>query len=80
MAENEGNTETVGVLATMVTSTDVPEDVVYTLTKTVFENFDSFKKLHETFGALTKEKMLEGLTAPLHPGAVKYYKEAGLMQ
>ena len=44
------------------------------------ENFDSFKKLHPAFANLKKEEMIkDGLSAPLHPGAVKYYKEAGLM-
>ena len=50
------------------------------LVKAVFDNFDDFKKLHPAFGALTKEEMVkDGLSAPLHPGAEKYYKEAGLM-
>ena len=54
------------------------EDVVYAVTKEVFDNFDSFKKLHPAYAVLTKEGMLEGLSAQLHPGALKYYKEAGL--
>ena len=74
------DTMTFGVGATLVTSAKVPEHVVYTLVKAVFENFDTFKKLHPAFGALKKEEMVkDGLSAPLHPGAVKYYKEAGLM-
>jgi hypothetical protein len=44
----------------------------------VFDNFESFKKLHPAYAVLTKEGMLEGLSAPIHPGAMKYYKEAGL--
>lgn len=68
---------TVGMLATFVTSAKVPDDVVYAITKEVFENLDEFKKLHP---ALDRETMLEGLTAPIHPGALKYYKEAGLMK
>ena len=66
--------------ATLVTSSDVPEDVVYAITKEVFENFESFKKLHPAYAALTKESMLMGLSAPLHPGAMKYYTEAGLLK
>ena len=44
------------------------------------ENFDDFKKQHPAFGFLEKKNMIkDGLSAPLHPGAIKYYKEAGLM-
>ena len=64
----------------MVTSTSVSEDIVYAITKEVFENFDEFKKLHPAYQVLTKKNMLEGLTAPLHKGAVKYYKESGLIK
>ena len=71
---------TFGVGATFVTSSDVPEDVIYNVVKAVFENFDSFKKLHPAFAHLKKEEMIkDGLSAPLHRGAIKYYKEAGLM-
>ena len=77
-AENTENVDTFGVKATFVTSIKVPEDVVYAVTKEVFDNFDDFKKLHPAYAVLTKEGMLEGLSAPLHPGALKYYKEAGL--
>ncbi len=77
-AENTENVDTFGVKATFVTSAKVSEDVVYAVTKEVFDNFDSFKKLHPAYAVLTKEGMLEGLSAQLHPGALKYYKEAGL--
>lgn len=77
-AENTANVDTFGVKATFVTSAKVSEDVVYAVTKEVFDNFDSFKKLHPAYAVLTKEGMLEGLSAPLHPGALKYYQEAGL--
>jgi hypothetical protein len=69
---------TFGVKATFVTSAKVPDDVVYAITKEVFDNFEAFKKLHPAYEGLTKEGMLTGLSAPLHPGALKYYKEAGL--
>ena len=52
--------------------------MVYAITKEVFDNFESFKKLHPAYAVLTKEGMLEGLSADIHPGAMKYYKEAGL--
>ncbi len=72
---------TFGVAATLVSSTNTSDDVVYTLTKAVFENFDDFKRLHPAFANLTKEEMVKsGLSAPLHEGAAKYYKEAGLIK
>jgi len=77
-ATNEKNVATFGVKATLLTSAAIPDDVVYAITKEVFSNLDDFKKLHTAYAGLTKESMLEGLTAPLHPGALKYYEEAGL--
>jgi len=56
----------------------VDDKVVYAVTKEVFENFEEFKKLHPAYEDLTKQNMLEGMSAPIHPGAMKYYKEAGL--
>jgi TRAP transporter TAXI family solute receptor len=71
---------TFGVKATVVTSADVSEELVYLVTKAVMENFDDFKAQHPAFSFLKKEDMIKaGLSAPLHPGAIKYYKEAGLM-
>ena len=78
-AVNKGDVLTFGVKATLVTSASVPDDVVYKLTKEIFENLDQFKGLVAAQWQLTKKGMLEGLTAPIHPGAMKYYKEAGLM-
>lgn len=79
-ANNPNPTETYGVLATVVTSAKVPEATVYAMTKAVFENFDEFKKLHPAFANLDPKKMIkDGLSAPLHPGAAKYYKEKGWM-
>ena len=78
-AANDSDVATFGVKATFVTSAKVPDKVVYAIVKEVFENFEAFKKLHPAYSGLTKKNMLEGLSAPLHPGAVKYYKEAGLM-
>jgi len=79
-AQNDSDTETIGMKATLVTSAKVPEDVVYAITKEVFENFEEFKKLHPAYATLTREGMLTGLSAPFHPGAEKYYKEVGLMK
>ncbi|SET07402.1 MULTISPECIES: TAXI family TRAP transporter solute-binding subunit [Marinobacter] len=78
---NEEDVKTFGVAATFVTSSDVDEDVVYEVVKAVFENFDSFKRLHPAFGNLQKEEMVsDALSAPLHKGAEKYYREAGLIE
>jgi TRAP transporter TAXI family solute receptor len=79
-AANDADVNTVGMKAVLVTSSDVPENVVYAITKEVFENFDEFKSLHPAYVVLTKENMLEGLNAPIHAGALKYFKEAGLDQ
>jgi len=69
-----------GPKATIVTSANTSDDVVYALVSAVFENFDDFKKLHPAFGRLVEGEMIkDGLTADLHPGAVKYYKEKGWM-
>jgi len=77
-AENTTDTNTFGVKATFCTSAKVSDDTVYAITKEVFENLEDFKALHPAFGTLTKESMLEGLTAPIHDGAMRYFKEVGL--
>ncbi|WP_298722076.1 TAXI family TRAP transporter solute-binding subunit [uncultured Ferrovibrio sp.] len=77
---NPQPTNTYGVLATLVTSAKVDTETVYQLVKATFENFDEFKKLHPAFANLDPKKMIkDGLSAPLHDGAVKYYKEKGWM-
>jgi TRAP transporter TAXI family solute receptor len=77
---NDEDTTTFGVKATFVSSSDVPEDVIYQVVKAVFDNFDRFKKLHPAFENLKPEDMISaGLSAPLHDGAAKYYKEQGWM-
>ena len=77
-SSNPNPTDTYGVLATLVTSAKVSDDVVYAVVKATFDNFDEFKKLHPAFANLEPEKMVkDGLSAPLHAGAVKYYKEKG---
>jgi uncharacterized protein len=79
-ANNPDSTETFGVLSTLVTSANTPDDVVYVVVKAVFENFDEFKKLHPAFANLDPQKMIkEGLSAPVHEGALRYYKEKGWM-
>ena len=75
---NPQATETFGVLATLVSSSKVPSDSVYAIVKAVFDNFEEFKKLHPAFSHLKPEDMVKnGLSAPLHDGAARYYKEKG---
>lgn len=72
--------ETFGVGATFVSSTKADEETIYQVVKAVFDNFDRFKKLHPAFANLKEADMItNNLSAPLHPGAVKYYKERGWM-
>lgn len=77
---NKENTPTFAVKATLLTSSEVDEKLVYAITKEVFENLDKFKSLHPALSGLTKEGMLEGLVAPLHKGAEKYFREVGLLK
>jgi len=66
--------------ATIVSSTKLSSETIYQVVKAVFENFDEFRNLHPAFAKLKKEEMIkEGLSAPLHDGTKKYYKEADLM-
>jgi uncharacterized protein len=75
---NPDATQTYGVLATVVTSSKTSPEVVYQVVKAVFDNFDEFKKLHPALANLKPEDMVkDGLSAPLHEGAAKYYKEKG---
>jgi TRAP transporter TAXI family solute receptor len=79
-ANNPNPTQTYGVLATVVSSAKVADTTVYAMVKAVFDNFDEFKKLHQAFAHLDPKAMIKnGLSAPLHPGAIKYYKEKGWM-
>ncbi|SFB89182.1 hypothetical protein SAMN05660443_0768 [Marinospirillum celere] len=78
---NPNDVETFGVAATLVTTINTPEEQVYQLVKAVFDNFETFTRLHPAFSALSKEDMVSaGLSAPLHPGAERYYREAGLLE
>ncbi|WP_087025676.1 TAXI family TRAP transporter solute-binding subunit [Thaumasiovibrio subtropicus] len=77
---NDGDVTTFGVGATFVSSTAVDEKVMYEIVKAVFTNLDDFKRLHPAFNNLEASQMAkDGLSAPIHAGAAKYYKEAGLM-
>jgi TRAP transporter TAXI family solute receptor len=77
---NDAPTPTFGVKAVLVASTDVSDKAVYTVVRAILENFEEFKTLHPAYAHITKESLLDGLSAPLHEGAKKYYKEAGLLK
>ncbi len=78
---NPDSVTTFGVRATVATTADEPEQVVYDLVKSVFSNFDQFRKLHPAFANLKKSEMVKAaLSAPLADGAKKYYKEQGLLK
>ena len=70
--------ETFGVMATLVTSADVADSTVYELTRAVMENIADFRRLHPAFAKLEPQNMIkDGLSAPHHAGAAKYYREKG---
>ena len=78
-ANNANPTTTYGVRAILVTSAKVPDTTVYALVKATFDNFEEFKKLHPAFANLDPKEMVKaGISAHLHPGAEKYFKEKGL--
>lgn len=77
---NPNDVKTFGVKATFVATSDTDAEVIYTIVKAVFDNFDNFKTLHPVFSTLEPKSLVkEGNTAPLHPGAERYFKEAGLL-
>ncbi len=77
---NDDGFETIGLKSTVITSEDLDQETAYRMVKIVFNNLYRLKRMHPTFNNLTPLKMAtEGLTAPLHPGAMKFYKEKGWM-
>ncbi|MEM0899660.1 MAG: TAXI family TRAP transporter solute-binding subunit [Pseudomonadota bacterium] len=80
-AGTDEDVTTFGVGATFITSADVSEDIVYTVAKGVFDNFSDFTGLHPAFANLTEDAMIaDGLSAPLHDGAARYYRERGWIE
>lgn len=77
---NPQSTQTFGVIATLMTMEDTPDELVYLLVKSVFERLDSFRSMHPALADLQPENMvLDGMSAPLHEGALRYYREQGLL-
>ncbi len=73
------DTPSIGVKAVLVTSAKTSDKVVYTVIKTILDNFKAFKKLHPAYKTITKKSLLDGLSIPQHPGAIKAFKEAGIL-
>ena len=70
--------ETFGTLATVVASSETSDEVVYQVVKSVFDDLREFKKQHPALMYLEAGEMKQdGLTAPIHPGALRYYREKG---
>lgn len=72
------DTATYGLANGLVISADVPEDRVYEMTQAVFENLDALAGVHPAFGKMSAETVLNGFGSPLHPGALRYYREIGV--
>ena len=66
--------------AELVSSAEIADDLVYDVVRTVFENLDVLRSAHPALSGLDATAMLEGLSAPLHSGAVRYYQERGWLQ
>lgn len=77
---NDRPVRTFGVRATVVVSEDLEEEIAYQIVRAVFENLDKFRRMYPAFGRLNPDRMMrEGLTAPLHEGAARYFREKGMM-
>ena len=77
-SDNKDDVETIGVKATFLTSAKVPDDIVYAVTKAVFDDLESLGQYDPVLKSVRKENMLDSLTVPIHPGALRYYREIGL--
>jgi len=76
--DDHGGIEVLGVKTSLITSCGIPDKTVYIVTKETFENSEAFKKRHPSASMMTGKGMVEGLPSPVHPGAMKYYKESGM--
>ena len=77
---NDKDIVTFGFINNLITHEKVSDEIVYNLVKSIFDNFPNFKKENPLFNNLKIQQMIKsGLSAPLHPGAIRYYKEKGWM-
>lgn len=72
--------KTVAVMATLATNAEASEDVIYNITKALFDNQAELASAHAKGAELSLEEAINGISIPLHPGAEKYFKEAGLIK
>ncbi len=77
--ENDTPVPTVGMKTVLLTSASTPEETVYALTRAVFAQIESLGKFDPVLRTLTRAEMVQGMNAPLHPGAERYFREAGLL-
>jgi hypothetical protein len=77
--ENDAPVPTIGLKAILFTRADLNEAVVYRVVKQVMGNLELFRRQHPAFAGLTAEKMSRDTIVPLHPGAERYFKEAGIL-
>jgi TRAP transporter TAXI family solute receptor len=78
---NGKDVKTFGMHAELVTSADMDEETAYLFVKAVFDNLDNFKTLHPVFATLDAQQMVRANDAvPFHPGALKYFREKGLIE
>jgi len=79
----DGQSEDVATIAIsnyLITHEEVAEDVVYAMTKSMFENLDQLVAAHAAAKGIELDNAVKGMAVPVHPGAEKYYKEVGVMQ
>jgi len=77
---NDAPVRTFGVRATIIVAEDMDDDTAYAIVKAVFDNFDKFRVMYPALGTLDRNRMVvEGLSAPLHDGAIRYYRQNGLL-
>jgi TRAP transporter TAXI family solute receptor len=77
---NPGDVPTIGTRAVLISSSNQPDKLVYAMVKAVLDNFAVFRQLHPALSTLEIREMVpSGLAVPIHPGALNYYREVGLM-
>lgn len=78
--DNEVDVETAAVVSMLVTREDLDEQVVYDITKTLFENLQVLRDTHAVANKIDVSKYYEGMPIPVHAGAIKYFDEIGVLQ